>query len=117
MVERVHARIEDAERNPEEELFLGLGERIRVGRGRARADLFRNAEVRRELIRMGAPRKPPRADAVKLMLAETRDAPFSAEGWLFELKLDGYRLLAVREGPDARLISRNGNDLSASFPR
>jgi bifunctional non-homologous end joining protein LigD len=50
------------------------------------------------------------------MLAEPRDDPFSADGWLFELKMDGYRLLAVRSGPDARLISRNGNDLSAQFP-
>jgi bifunctional non-homologous end joining protein LigD len=95
---------------PQESVLSGLTvEELEQGSGPA-------DEVRRELIRMGAPRKPPRADAVKLMLAETRDAPFSAEGWLFELKLDGYRLLAVREGPDARLISRNGNDLSASFP-
>ena len=72
--------------------------------------------VRQELERLGAPRKAVRAETVKQQLAETRDEPFSADGWLFELKLDGYRLLAVRDGPDARLISRNGNDLSAQFP-
>ena len=32
------------------------------------------------------------------MLAEIADRPFSREGWLFEPKLDGYRVLAVRAG-------------------
>jgi bifunctional non-homologous end joining protein LigD len=49
------------------------------------------------------------------MLAESRDRAFSGEGWLFELKLDGYRVLAARDGT-SRLLSRNGNDLSATFP-
>ncbi len=35
---------------------------------------------------------------------------------MFELKLDGWRVLAERRGTEARLLSRNGNDLSASFP-
>ena len=30
------------------------------------------------------------------MLAETREQPFTKAGWLFELKLDGYRLRAAR---------------------
>ena len=34
---------------------------------------------------------------------------------MFELKLDGYRVLAARDGTP-RLLSRNGNDLSATFP-
>jgi bifunctional non-homologous end joining protein LigD len=71
--------------------------------------------IRAELVRLGAPRREVRADAVKLMLAETRDRAFSGPGWLFELKLDGYRVLAARDGA-ARLLSRNGNDLSARFP-
>lgn len=36
--------------------------------------------------------------------------PSSAEDWLFEVKYDGYRLLARIEGKDIRLITRNGND-------
>jgi bifunctional non-homologous end joining protein LigD len=95
---------------PEESVLSGLTvEELAAGRTPADA-------AREELARLGAPRKPPRPDTVKLMLAETKDEPFSADGWLFELKMDGYRLLAVRTGPDARLISRNGNDLSAQFP-
>ncbi len=36
-------------------------------------------------------------------------------GWLFEMKLDGYRAIAVIEGGKARLISRNGLDWTARF--
>ncbi len=52
----------------------------------------------------------------KVMLAETAAEPFSREGWLFEFKYDGYRLLAGLEDGAPFLISRNGNDLTASFP-
>jgi bifunctional non-homologous end joining protein LigD len=71
--------------------------------------------IRDELIRLGAPRRTVRPEDVQLMLAESRDRAFSAAGWLFELKLDGYRVVASREDR-ARLFSRNGNDLSACFP-
>ena len=37
-------------------------------------------------------------------------------GWLFELKLDGYRVLAARQGGEARLLTRNGNDYTDAFP-
>ncbi|NVM77113.1 bifunctional non-homologous end joining protein LigD [Duganella sp. SG902] len=44
-------------------------------------------------------------------LATLVDAPpASAEDWLFEVKFDGYRLLARVDGKDVRLITRNGND-------
>ena len=36
-------------------------------------------------------------------------------GWLFEMKLDGYRAVAVIEDGEARLISRNGLDWTARF--
>ncbi len=49
------------------------------------------------------------------MLATAGEA-FSRKGWLFEIKYDGYRLQCIKEDGDVRLISRNGNDLSASFP-
>jgi bifunctional non-homologous end joining protein LigD len=79
--------------------------------GRAPAD-----GIRADLERLGAIQREVRADAIRPMLAESRDQPFSAAGWWFELKLDGYRLLAVREEGKACLLSRNGNDLSACFP-
>ncbi len=72
--------------------------------------------LRAELRRLGAPMRDIRPETAPLMLAETRDRPFSDPAWLFELKLDGYRLLAAAEVGGARLFSRNSNDLSSGFP-
>jgi bifunctional non-homologous end joining protein LigD len=72
--------------------------------------------LRRELVRLGAPRRAVDGKSVKLMLAETAEAAFSRKDWLFEPKLDGYRVLAARAGSDPRLLSRNGNDCASNFP-
>lgn len=37
------------------------------------------------------------------------------EDWLYELKYDGYRIIAFVEGNSARLITRNGNDYTRWF--
>src|SRR5215467_9125435 len=36
--------------------------------------------------------------------------------WLYELKLDGYRALAIKSGGKVHLRSRNDNDFSARYP-
>ncbi len=38
------------------------------------------------------------------------------EDWLYELKYDGYRILAYVEGNRVRLITRNGKDYTKQFP-
>jgi bifunctional non-homologous end joining protein LigD len=53
---------------------------------------------------------------VKLMFAEPRDEPFTSDDWVFELKLDGYRILAAKRGHDVLLLTRNGLDYTAVFP-
>lgn len=40
----------------------------------------------------------------------------AGEDWLYELKYDGYRILAYLEGNSARLITRNGHDYTRRFP-
>jgi bifunctional non-homologous end joining protein LigD len=52
---------------------------------------------------------------VKPMLA-TAGKPFSHPDWVFEIKYDGYRLLAGRDDGAVRLISRNGHPFEAVFP-
>jgi bifunctional non-homologous end joining protein LigD len=64
----------------------------------------------------GARRRSVRADEVDLMLATSKEAPFSKEGWVFELKYDGYRLLAERTRREPYLRSRAGHDLTVTFP-
>jgi bifunctional non-homologous end joining protein LigD len=94
---------------PEESVLSGLTvEDLKAGRTPA-------GEIRSRLTELGAPERPVDPGSVRLMLAESRDRPFTAPGWLFELKLDGYRVLAA-QAASPRLLSRNGNDLSACFP-
>jgi len=50
------------------------------------------------------------------MLASSGDTPPRGEGWVFEVKLDGYRAIATVQGGEALLTSRNGNDLTVRFP-
>ena len=76
----------------------------------------KTAKLVAELKRLKAPRRAVRAEDVPPMLAETREEPFTRAGWLFEVKLDGYRMRIAREGGKARLITRNGNDYTAAFP-
>ncbi|HET7549243.1 MAG TPA: non-homologous end-joining DNA ligase, partial [Usitatibacter sp.] len=50
------------------------------------------------------------------MLAETGSAAFRRAGWMWEPKLDGYRVLAFVEGGRVKLRSRRGLELAADFP-
>src|SRR3954469_21840220 len=95
--------------SPEESVLSGLTvEDLKHGRTPA-------AGILADLERLGAPTRPLRADSVQLMLAEPRERAFTAPGWYFELKLDGYRALGARDGRSC-LLSRNGNELSSCFP-
>ncbi|RYE09779.1 MAG: DNA ligase D [Hyphomicrobiales bacterium] len=39
------------------------------------------------------------------------------DGWLFEVKYDGYRAIAAVAGPEVRLYTRNANDWTRQFHR
>jgi bifunctional non-homologous end joining protein LigD len=43
-------------------------------------------------------------------------APPSGPLWLHEIKHDGFRIIACKDGPEVRLYSRPGNDLTNRFP-
>jgi bifunctional non-homologous end joining protein LigD len=38
------------------------------------------------------------------------------EQWVYELKFDGYRALALKHGNSVRLVSRKGNELTRDYP-
>jgi bifunctional non-homologous end joining protein LigD len=61
----------------------------------------------------GVPR--PRND-YKPMLATLAEELPSGDEWLYEIKWDGYRALGYVRGGEARLVSRNDNDLTQRFP-
>ena len=61
-----------------------------------------------------------------LQVVKRAPSPFDSDAWLFEVKHDGFRVLAIRDGSPPRLYTRNGHDISrrhqhiatalASFP-
>lgn len=55
-------------------------------------------------------------DALQPQLATLVDSPPSGD-WRYEVKFDGYRILARIDGDDIRLFTRNGHDWSAKMPR
>lgn len=63
---------------------------------------------------IGAPEPMPKKLAP--MLAEVAEAPFTHPDWLFEPKLDGYRVLAFVHDGEVKLRSRRGLDLTPAFP-
>src|SRR6267142_6961564 len=84
-------------------------------------DELRNAKqraepIKKELEKLGVPKRALRVEDTELMLAEARAEPFSKDGWLFEVKLDGYRMRAACQDGDAILYSRKGLDFAESFP-
>ena len=63
----------------------------------------------------GAVESRARIDDVKPMLATAGEA-FSHPDWVFEIKYDGYRLLAGKDDGRVRLVSRNRHDFAVVFP-
>lgn len=54
-------------------------------------------------------------DSTDIQLAKLVTTIPTGEDWLYELKYDGYRIVAFVEGNTVRLITRNGNDFTSRF--
>jgi bifunctional non-homologous end joining protein LigD len=70
--------------------------------------------------RKAAAPKPRRATLPERLEPElatlASSPPPVPEDWLYELKYDGYRVLARIEGDEVRCITRNGNDWTSKLP-
>ncbi len=64
---------------------------------------------------MAAKNQTVRVEDIQLQLCEPRAAAFTRPGWLWELKFDGFRALAAREGGKARIVFRRGRDAADKF--
>ena len=76
----------------------------------------RFAQIAERIAGSGAPRRIVDFDELRVMQAQTRDKPFTEPGWLFELKYDGYRLLAHKSQGRIRLRYRSGKKATDAFP-
>lgn len=95
---------------PEESVYSGLTVE-ELGEGASPAE-----ELAAELDALGAPEGRVNAATVDIMLAQTAERAFTREGWLFELKYDGYRLVAGLDGKQVLLRYRNGGDATEVYP-
>jgi bifunctional non-homologous end joining protein LigD len=67
------------------------------------------------LIRKRDGRSAARNDYKPMLATLSSELP-RGDDWLYEVKWDGYRALGYVRAGDARLVSRNGNDLTGRFP-
>ncbi|MDT9695199.1 non-homologous end-joining DNA ligase [Streptomyces sp. P17] len=73
-------------------------------------------DEQRSLLRTARPGAERAARPMLATLSDRRDFSDPSEDWLFERKLDGIRVLAVREGDQVALLSRSGRRLNATYP-
>ena len=83
-----------------------------------------NRSVRSERVLNGSIKGPrgrarsegPMPTNVRPMLSTLVEEPFDRDGWLFEIKWDGYRAIAEVAGPEVKLYSRNHKPFNSAFP-
>jgi bifunctional non-homologous end joining protein LigD len=61
-------------------------------------------------------RTRPGLGIIEPCLPSPAKAPPSGPRWIHEIKHDGFRIMARRDGAGVRLITRHGNDFSSRFP-
>ncbi len=105
-----HVREGDDAVLPPESVYSGLTVE-ELGEGASPA-----AAIADELQTLRVQRKSVNASSLGLMLAKVSDAPFSRRGWLFELKYDGYRMVAGVDHRQPYLRYRNGGDVTDVYP-
>jgi bifunctional non-homologous end joining protein LigD len=106
--ERDHLVSDDGDDYPQGSVLSGLTVE-ELGEGKRPADSMRD-------VSRAAEHRTVRLQDVEPMLAEKRERPFTKSGWIFEIKYDGYRLLAALESGEPRLLTRNKHDATLAFP-
>jgi bifunctional non-homologous end joining protein LigD len=69
--------------------------------------------------RSAEPSKNPKSDLpdfIAPQLCETRERPPAADGWIHEIKFDGYRIQMRIENGEVTLKTRKGLDWTAKYP-
>jgi bifunctional non-homologous end joining protein LigD len=99
------ARIKKAIKKRENDEVVGQARRLPVGKPGSRSGSPTIADLPSAKVRFIEPMK-----------AKLVDKPPATGDWIYELKFDGIRLIAVKRDENVSLFSRNQNDLNARFP-
>ena len=62
------------------------------------------------------PKLPETASLTEEPMLASSSEPFRRDGWVYEIKYDGYRMMIERDGDFVTLRSRRGVDLTERFP-
>lgn len=81
----------------------------------ARADTPRPKNIPDPATLEGA-KKVPLPDEVSVALAQLSEKPFSNPAWLFEIKWDGERSLAIVRDGHLELRARSGRNITSEYP-
>lgn len=98
-------------------------ESVLTGRSMAQIAAARDAEWQSDRAETVKPKRvaakaalpAPAAKFIEPMAAKVVAAPPLGD-WLYELKFDGFRALAIKHGREVQLLSRNNKDLAGKFP-
>jgi len=95
-----------------------LAHRMELKSGPPAAPRFGDLEVTKRRSTHPKPSKSGRvaSTAPKPMLASSGTVEEGYD-WAYEMKWDGYRGIALCDGADVRLVSRNGLDMTATYPK
>ncbi len=99
------ARIKKAIKKKENDEVVGQARRLPVGKPGSRSGSPTIADL-----------PSAKARFIEPMKAKLVDKPPATGDWIYELKFDGIRLIAVKRDEKVSLFSRNQNDLNARFP-
>jgi bifunctional non-homologous end joining protein LigD len=88
------------------------------GRAEGRHVLFRTRGNQWMIHRMDPPPPSwePLPQDLRPMLTQAGSLPAHDEGWAYEFKWDGVRALVFVDGGRIRIVTRNGNDVTATYP-
>lgn len=109
-----------ATRRTMEQVAEGESGRTRASNAPRRAAKTRDRHAGRQVIDVdpsllpGA-RREALPESIRPQLASLVDRVPAGEGWLHEIKFDGYRMLCRIDGSQVRLMTRNGHDWTNRF--
>jgi bifunctional non-homologous end joining protein LigD len=93
-----------------DEKVVGRAHRLPGKKGSNRSG--RPANLAKALAKL--PKAKPRF--IEPMKARLVESPPGSGDWSYELKFDGFRVCAVKDGGKISLVSRNGNEMRSRFP-